>query len=103
MRQQGFSLLELMLVIVIIGASYILLPKFVFNGVSGAELKANTRQVAAGLRQVRNTAINSRHEAFMTLDLENLEFTLTNDSRVYKLHDQLQLKLETADVDMIND
>ncbi len=102
MQQRGFSLLELILVITIIALAYALLPRFVFNGVSGAELKSNARQVAAALRQARNTALNTRREAFLTLDMEKREFTLTNDSRAYKLNEQVDLKLYTAEADIID-
>ena len=40
MRQRGFSLLEVIVVITIIGLAYTLLPKMVFSGVSGAELRS---------------------------------------------------------------
>ena len=38
-RTSGFTLIEVMLVLVIIAIAYTLLPRMVFSGVSGAELK----------------------------------------------------------------
>ncbi len=101
--QQGYSLLELVVVIVIIGLSYTLLPKMVFSGVSGAELRSNVRAVATGLRLTRDAAINTRREAVMTLDLESREFTVQNDSKIHKLHDKLDVKLYTSQADLITD
>ena len=103
LRQSGFSLLELMVVVVIVAATYLLLPKFVSNGVSGADLKSNTREIATSLRAVRATAINTRRETMLTLDLDRREFTLSSDSRVRKLNDQLELKLFTAQSDVVSD
>jgi general secretion pathway protein H len=101
--QRGYSLLELVVVIVIIGLSYTLLPKMVFSGVSGAELRSNVRAVATGLRLTRDAAINTRREAIMTLDLESREFTVQNDTKVHKLHDKLDVKLYTSQADLITD
>ena len=103
MRQRGFSLLEMLVVIVIIGASYTLLPKLIFSGVSGAELRSNARAVATGLRLTRDAAINTRREAVMTLDLENRAFTVQNDSKIHKLHEELNVKLYTSQSDLITD
>lgn len=102
-RQQGYSLLEVIVVIVIIGLSYTLLPKMVFSGVSGAELRSNARAVATGLRLTRDAAINTRREAVMTLNLEAREFTVQNDAKVHKLHDKLDVKLYTSQADLITD
>ena len=67
MRQRGFSLLEVIVVITIIGLAYTLLPKMVFSGVSGAELRSNARAVATGLRIARDTAINTKREAMLVM------------------------------------
>lgn len=102
-RQRGFSLLEVIVVIVLIGLAYTLLPKMVFSGVSGAELRSNTRAVATGLRLTRDAAINTRREAVMTLDLESREFTVQDDARIHKLHEKLDVKLYTSQADLITD
>lgn len=103
MRQRGFSLLEVIAVITIIGLSYTLLPKMVFSGVSGAELRANARAVATGLRRARDAAITTKREAVMSINLENREFTLPNDSQPHKLHEKLDVKLYTSEADLVSD
>ena len=103
MRQRGFSLLEMIVVITIIGLAYTLLPKMVFSGVSGAELRSNARAVATGLRIARDAAINTKRETVLSLDMENRMFTLPNDPKLHKLNDQLDVKLYTAAADVISD
>ena len=103
MRQSGFSLLEVMMVLVIIAMSYMLLPKLVFSGVSGAELRSNARAVATGLRLARDAAINTKQESVLSINLESREFTLPNDTRLHKLNDKLDVKLYTAQADLISD
>ncbi|MBL8525340.1 MAG: GspH/FimT family pseudopilin [Betaproteobacteria bacterium] len=103
MRQRGFSLLELIVVITIIGLAYTLVPKMVFGGVSGAELRSNVRAVAAGLRLAREAAISTKREAVLTLDLDNRTFTVQNDSRVHKLNETLEVKLYTSQADLVTE
>ena len=103
MRQRGFSLLEVIVVISIIALSYTLLPKMVFSGVSGAELRSNARAVATGLRRARDVAINTKREAVMSINLENREFTLPNDAKLHKLNEKLDVKLFTSEADQISD
>ena len=103
MRQRGFSLIEMIVVITIIGLAYTLLPKMVFSGVSGAELRSNARAVATGLRIARDAAINTKRETVLSLDMENRLFTLPNDPKLHKLNDQLDVKLYTAAADAISD
>ena len=103
MRERGFSLLEVIVVITIIGLAYVLLPKMVFSGVSGAELRANARAVATGLRIARDVAINTKREAVLSLDMENRQFTLPNNAKPHKLHELLDVKLYTAQADLISE
>ena len=103
MRQRGFSLLEVIVVITIIGLAYVLLPKMVFSGVSGAELRANARAVATGLRIARDVAINTKREAVLSLDMENRQFKLPNNAKLHKLHELLDVKLYTAQADLISE
>ena len=103
MRERGFSLLEVIVVITIIGLAYVLLPKMVFSGVSGAELRANARAVATGLRIARDVAINTKREAVLSLDMENRQFTLPNNAKLHKLHELLDVKLYTAQADLISE
>jgi general secretion pathway protein H len=99
--QRGFTLLEIVVVIALMALAFTLVPKMVFGGVSGAELRSNARAVATGLRLTRDAAINTRHEAVLTLDLENRQFTLPRDGRIHKLHEQLDVQLFTAQSDLI--
>lgn len=103
MRSRGFSLLEVIVVITIIALSYTLLPKMIFGGVTGAELRSNARAVATGLRLARDAAINTKREAVLSINMENREFTLPNDTKLHKLNDKLDVKLYTAEADLISD
>ena len=76
MRERGFTLLELLVVVTIMGIVYALVPQMFFSGVSGADLRASSRDIAAGLRQARSIAVNEKRETAVTLDLEKRVFPL---------------------------
>jgi general secretion pathway protein H len=101
--QSGFTLLELLLVLVIAAASYALVVRITSGGVSGAELKSSARAVAAGLRDARGTAIATQETAALTLDLEHRSFEVSGGRRARTLPDRLELKLYTAQSEIVDE
>ena len=102
-RARGFSLIELVVVLAILGLAYSLVPPLFSGAREGVELKSATRQLAAGLRKARNYAVARRTEGVLTLDVETRDFTVSGDTRTYHLPRRLQLKLVTAERDVVND
>ena len=102
-RAQGFSLLELLIVVVIMGMVYVLVPGMIFGGVSGADLRASSRDIASGLRQARSLAVSGRREASVTLDLDKRAFSLSGNARIFQLPEKLELKLYTAQSEIVNE
>ncbi len=102
-RAQGFSLLELLIVVMIMGMVYVLVPGMIFSGVSGADLRASSRDIASGLRQARSLAVSERREAIVTLDLDKRAFSLSGNAHIFQLPDKLELKLYTAQSEIVNE
>jgi general secretion pathway protein H len=102
-RAQGFSLLELLIVVVIMGMVYVLVPGMIFGGVSGADLRASSRDIASGLRQARSLAVSERREAIVTLDLDKRAFSLSGNARIFQLPEKLEFKLYTAQSEIVNE
>lgn len=96
MKATGFTLIELLVVIVIMLGILLLVPPFFNEGVSGTELKAAARKVAAGLRKVHAQAVTQKQEAALTLNVEERRFELTGDKRVYQLPQKIDISLYTA-------
>ena len=96
MRNDGFTILELLVVLVIGAIAYTLVLGVPFRGPSVADLKAASRTLAAGLRQAQSVALSSRSEAILTLDLEEREFQVTGTEGVRALPKGLELRLYTA-------
>ena len=103
MRDRGFTLLELLVVVTIMAIVYVLVPQMFFSGVSGADLRASSRDIAAGLRQARSIAVNEKRETAVTLDLEKRVFALTGNTRTFQLPEKLELKLYTAQSEIVNE
>jgi general secretion pathway protein H len=99
----GFSLLEIILVIVIVALAFTLVPRLFGDGVSGTEMKSSVRGIAAAMKLARDAAINTRREAFVTINVDSGEISTTLDGRVMTLHPDLKLELFTAASDQIDD
>lgn len=100
--QQGFTLLEI-LVVLVIGVLLVTLVPPLLSGMSGAtELRGAARQLAAGLRNARNEAVTRQREAILTLDLAQRRFAVSGDPREITLPDGLALKLYTARSELLD-
>jgi len=102
MRSSGFSLLELMLVVLLIALMFTMVPRMMGTGVSGAELKSSVRALNSAMKLARDAAINTRREAYVTINVETREFTTTFESRTHKLNEQLTLRLFTSQADQLD-
>jgi general secretion pathway protein H len=100
----GVTLLELLIVLSIMAIlAAVVLPMFGGTGVSTSELKGAARQVAAGLRVARSEALATRQETRVMLDLEQRTFRIDRDAHVHTLPRMIEVKLFTAQSDLVND
>ena len=100
--QAGFTLIELLVVTVIMVMAYSLAAPLVSSGVTSTELKAAARQLAAGLRKVRSEAVAQRRETLLTVDLQARRFQLSGDQRLYRFPKDVEVKLFTAQSELVN-
>lgn len=99
----GFSLLELMLVLLLLGVVYGLAGPMLGNGSVGLEMKAAARQLAAGLRKARSVAVTERHDSVLLLDVEARTFSVTGDPKIYALPKRLEFTLFTAQSEVVRE
>ena len=102
-RSRGFTLLELLVVLAIAALLLAVAPPLITAAIPGAELKASARRVAAGLRLAREEAIRTGHDIAFTLDLETHSFEVDGRFRRGKLPKGLDLKLEAAETEMLDE
>ena len=102
-RARGVTLLEMLVVLSIMAIlAALVIPRFT-SGVSMSELKGATREIAAGLRLARSEALATRKETRLLLDLEQRTFRVEPDPRVHSLPKQIDLRLFTAQSDLLSD
>lgn len=99
---RGFTLLEILVVLALMGMMYTLVPPLFSSG-GTTELRAAARQLAAGLRKARGQAIASRQEATLTVDIEKRRFVVTGDAREYPLPAEAELSVFTAQSEAVRD
>jgi general secretion pathway protein H len=99
----GVTLLELLIVLSIMAVVAALVVPMFGGGVSTGELKSAAREVAAGLRFARSEALATRQETRVMLDLEHRSFRIERDQRTHTLPPQIELKLFTAQRDLVSE
>lgn len=102
-KGKGFTLLELLLALLLLGLVYGLAGPMLGTGSAGLDIKAATRQIAAGLRKARSVAITERQEAALTIDVSARTFSVSGDPRMYSLPQRLDIALFTAQSELIRD
>lgn len=98
---RGFTLLEILLVLFLMGLAYGLAAPMIGSGAVTLELKSATRQLAAGLRKARGIAIAQREDAVLTVDVEERRFALSGDSKIYPLSKDIEINLFTAQSEQV--
>ncbi|HEY8242315.1 MAG: GspH/FimT family pseudopilin [Vicinamibacteria bacterium] len=103
-RVRGMTMIEILVVLAImaIGAA-IVVPMVGGTGASSSDLRSAARQIAAGLRLARSEAIAQRRETVLTLDLEKRSFRVAQEPREVALPAKVELKLFTAQSDLVNE
>ena len=98
------TMIEILVVLSImaIGAA-IVVPMIGGTGASSGDLRSAARQIAAGLRHARSEAIAQRRETVLTLDLEKRSFRVAQEPRDIALPSKVELKLFTAQSDLVNE
>jgi general secretion pathway protein H len=91
----GFTLLELIVVLALGAVIYAIVLSAPLGRASSADLKA-ARTLASGLRQAQTTAMATRRDALLTLDVESREFITSGEQQARQLPENIELKLYAA-------
>ncbi|MEO7134099.1 MAG: GspH/FimT family pseudopilin [Vicinamibacterales bacterium] len=100
---RGVTLLELLIVLSIMAIIAAMVVPMLGNGVSSSALKSAARQVAAALRSARSDALVTRQETRVVLNLEQRTFQIDRDPRQHALPNQVEMKLFTAQRDIVDE
>lgn len=99
-HRQGFTLLELLVVLALATVLIGLVPPLISAAIPGVELKSSARRVAAGLRLAREEAIRTGRDTSFTIDLDERSFQVEGQGRRASLPKGLDLKLEVATAEL---
>lgn len=91
----GFTLVELMVVMMIVAFMLALVGTSISKSISGAEMRTAARKVTAGLRYTRTKAILSKAEQVFLLDTETRQYTAA-DREPVELPEGMNVELNTA-------
>ena len=92
---QGFTLVELMVVMVIVALVMGLVATSMSRSISGAEARASTRNLVASLRYTRARAIIEKREQVLLVDIDNRSYRAPGRKEV-KLPEGVDVTITTA-------
>lgn len=92
-RRTGFTLLELLVTLVIMTIAVALVAPRFTEALPGAELKAETRKVAAMLRHARSQAVVFNQEIQVRLEEDPIALSISTQVRAYRPPDTIRLEL----------
>lgn len=95
-RSAGFTLIELIVVLVIAAGILAVAPPLISRALPGVELSSTARELASALRFARNRAVSRRSEAVLTIDVEQKSYTLSGRPKARRIPDHVDLSLTTA-------
>lgn len=101
--ESGFTLLELMVVMAIIGLLALALQTFRVGGNEALELDQATRAMTDGLRQVQNAAIFRNQEEVFGIDVEHRSFQSGSDPKPTQLPRAIDVGLTSAREEQLGD
>ena len=92
---RGFTLVEILAVVALIALAMTLVAVTVGDGLTGARVKAASRDLVAALRYTRAQAIVTRKQQALELDVEKRSYVAPRKDEV-QLPDDMELRLLTA-------
>lgn len=99
----GFTLLELLIVLVIAGSIVTLVLPQLSKAMTVMELKSDTRKLASTLRYARSQAIAQRQDVAVILNVQKRTYRTSGFEKIHRLSSDLNLKLLTAESELLSD
>lgn len=94
-EQRGFSLLELLVVLIIVALMATVVGVSISRSIGGAEVRSASRDLMAALRYTRGQAILTRSEQTLSVDVEKREYQAPGKAAV-TIPEGMTIRLLTA-------
>ena len=101
-RTAGFSLVELLVVLVIIGLLFGLVGGSIYRNLDGVKMRRTGKAVVNSLRYTRAQAIVTREEQFLEVDIEARTYTRPG-KKAEEVPEGVDITLRTASMDILSD
>lgn len=98
----GFSLVELLVVLVIIGLLFGLVGGSIYRNLDGVKMRRTGKAVVNSLRYARAQAIVTREEQFLEVDIEARTYTRPG-REPEEVPEGVDITLRTASMDILSD
>ncbi|WP_036243187.1 GspH/FimT family pseudopilin [Methylobacter luteus] len=95
-RSQGFTLLELMVVLFVIILGFSIVAFNLSSGRESIQLRAAARDIVSALRYARGQALLSHQQTTVTLDLSDNSYQVSSRDKVYTIPEPIDITLVTA-------
>lgn len=100
---RGFTLLEVMVVLVIMALIMLIVPPFLPNVMASTQVKSAARELAASLKYARSQAINHQQETTLIVNVDEKSYTFNKISKTLTLPDMVSLSLITAKSEQLSE
>ncbi|MEW5008092.1 MAG: GspH/FimT family pseudopilin [Cycloclasticus sp.] len=95
-KTNGFTLLEVLLVLAISSLLLVFVAPALYNSISGRTLPKATQALATALRHSHSQAINASVSASLLLNVKQRSYQLSDSDKIYQLPEELDLTLLTG-------
>lgn len=101
--QNGFTLVEIMVVLAISALILGLVPPLLSNAIAVTKVKSASRELAVNLKQARNESVEKQAETTLTLNIDSYQYSLGKQQAILSLPEDVSLKLITAKSEQLSD
>lgn len=95
--QQGFTLLELIIVLMISVLGFAVVGSNITSGNQSTRLQAAARDIASALRYAHGQALLTRRPVSVAINLADNSYRISNRDKIYRLDTQIEISLTVAE------
>jgi general secretion pathway protein H len=96
MTREGFTLIELVVILLIVTLMFLFAAPQLENILPQMELRSGARELAAALRESRSRAVMSNSDVVFRLDVKRRQYSISGDNEIHPLTSNARISLQAA-------